>query len=107
MTSNPFEGWAIVELMGHRTRPGYVREIELAGGKMLKVDIPVSDDDYVTEFYGAPAIYSVRPCTEEIARTNAGYSFRDPRPIRPVDYRPQPALAHGDTNDDTNGDGEF
>ncbi|WP_180901970.1 hypothetical protein [Martelella soudanensis] len=82
-------GWAIVELMGHRTRPGRAREIELAGGIMLQVDIPVSDDDFVTEFYGVSSIYSIRPCTEEIARDRANYSHIDPRPIRPVDYRPQ------------------
>ncbi len=85
-------GWAIVELMGHRTRPGYVKEVELAGGKMLRIDIPVSTEDYVSEFYGVGALYSIRPTTEEIARENAGYRFNDPRPVRPVDYRPTAAL---------------
>lgn len=87
MTEVAFSGWAIVELMGHRTRPGRVQEVELAGSKMLQVDIPVSAEDFVTEFYGAPALYSIRPCTEEIARDRAGYGT-DPRPVRPVDYRP-------------------
>lgn len=95
-----FSGWAIVELMGHRTRPGRVKEIELAGSKMLQVDIPISDEDFVTEFYGAPALYSVRPCTEEIARTKAGYAYHDPRPIRPVDYRPHAELRHERTDHD-------
>lgn len=91
-----FSGWAIVELMGHRTRPGKVQEVEMFGTKMLQVDIPISDSDFVTELYGAPALYSVRPCTEEIARTKAGYSYHDPRPIRPVDYRPDPVITHDD-----------
>ncbi|WP_439604533.1 hypothetical protein [Shinella sp.] len=87
-----FSGWAIVELMGHRTRPGRVKEVEMAGSKMLQVDIPVSGEDFVTEFYGAPALYSIRPCTEEIAREKANYSYLDPRPVRPLDYRPQEAI---------------
>jgi hypothetical protein len=101
MTEVVFSGWAIVELMGHRTRPGRVQEVELAGSKMLQVDIPVSADDFITEFYGAPALYSIRPCTEEIAREKAGYSYHDPRPVRPVDYRPQPALTHDDEEFDS------
>lgn len=95
MTTGSFEGWAIVELMGHRVRPGKCKEVEMAGGKMLQVDIPISDDDFVTEFYTAQALYSIRPSTEEIARSQAGYHGRDPRPVRPVDYRPQPAISAG------------
>lgn len=105
MTEVAFSGWAIVELMGHRTRPGRVQEVELAGSKMLQVDIPVSEEEFVTEFYGAPALYSIRPCTEEIARDKAGYSHVDPRPIRPVDYRPQAALAHREADHDDGDDG--
>ncbi len=98
-----YNGWAIVELMGHRTRPGKVQEVESYGSKMLQVDIPISDEDFVTEFYSAPALYSIRPCTEEIARTKAGYSYHDPRPVRPVDYRPEKALTHdADAGDDDN-----
>ncbi|MGR9252710.1 hypothetical protein [Rhizobium leguminosarum] len=89
MTSEVFESWAIVELMGHRKRPGYAKEVELAGGKMLRIDIPVSDGDSVTEFYGTPAIYAIRPATEEVCRDMAYRSYGiDPRPVRPVDYRP-------------------
>ncbi|MGO6998990.1 hypothetical protein [Rhizobium leguminosarum] len=101
MASEGFESWAVVELMGYRVRPGLAKEVELAGGKMLRVDIPVSDGEVVTEFYGASAIYSVRPATEEVCRDMA---YRrdgvDPRPIRPVDYRPQPSIAADTAGDD-------
>jgi hypothetical protein len=80
-----FDGWAIVELMGHRIRSGRVTEIELAGGKMLRVDIPTDGGD-VTEFYSGSAIYALRPCSEEIARRQAS-GYNDPRPIKPVEYR--------------------
>lgn len=84
--ASAFSGWAIVELMGHRIRAGRVCEVEIAGGKMLRVDIPIQDGVDVTEFYGTAAIYSLRPCSEEIARKTAS-GYNDPRPVRPVEYR--------------------
>jgi hypothetical protein len=80
-----YEGWAIVELMGHRKRPGYVTEVEFAGSKMLRIDIPTTGDD-VTEFYGAQAIYAIRPAAENVVRECAERDG-DPRPIRPLEYR--------------------
>lgn len=90
MSDQAFEGWAILELMGHRQRPGYVKDVEMAGGRMLRVDIPVPGGDSVTEFYGVASVYSLRPVTEEVARDFARDRYgADPRPVRPVDYRPQ------------------
>ena len=91
MSAQGFEGWAILELMGHRERPGYVKETEIAGGKMLRIDIPVArdavgNDVTVTEFYSVSAIYCMTPCTEEIARGRVN-SYNDPRPLRPMEYR--------------------
>ena len=89
MTTEPaYEGWAILEIMGHRVRPGYVKEVEMAGGRMIRIDIPVGED-HVTEFYGASAIYALRPSTEELVRDAIKRSYgADPRPVRPVDYQP-------------------
>lgn len=100
MADEPFEGWAILELMGHRSRPGYVKEVEMAGGKMLRIDIPIADG-HVTEFYGCSAVYSMRPASEEIVRDSVKRSYgADPRPVRPVDYRPQEQIAAADHPDD-------
>lgn len=76
----PFASWAIVELMGHRRRPGYVREVEVFGAKLLRVDVPTPAGD-LTEFYGASAIYCVRPCSETTARSEADgfYGHIQPR----------------------------
>ncbi|ORE90965.1 hypothetical protein [Aurantimonas sp. 22II-16-19i] len=96
-TAPAFEGWAILELMGHRVRPGRVSEVEIAASKMLRVDIPVGvgEDEYVTEYYGGASVYSLRPTSEDIARRMARDRFgADPRPVRPVDYRP--AIAASD-----------
>ncbi len=88
-TAPAYEGWAILELMGHRQRAGQVREVEMAGGRMLRLDIPVQAEAgmpaTVTEFYSAAALYALRPCSEELARNFA--AERDPRPARPVHYR--------------------
>ncbi|WP_128292039.1 MULTISPECIES: hypothetical protein [Afifella] len=81
-----YEGWAALELMGHRRRVGYVREVEAFGGKLLRIDIPVEGAEDVTEFYGCTSLYALRPVSEEIARDYAKASG-DPRPVRPVAYR--------------------
>lgn len=81
-----YEGWAILELMGHRQRAGQVREVELAGTKVLRIDIPTNDflTPEVTEFYGGAAIYALRPCSEEVAREAASYA--DILPAKRADY---------------------
>lgn len=91
-----FDGWAIVELMGHRVRCGRVTEVELAGGKMLRIDVHCADGSVVTEFYAASALYALRPCSEEVAKARTD----DPRPIRPVEYREREARRLMDFSDD-------
>lgn len=91
--TTPFEGWAILELLGHRQRPGFVTEVEMAGSKMLRVDMPVSTDTAgqdvtVTEYYSGTALYALRPCTEAVAREHMKY-VSDPRPVTPLDFRPR------------------
>ena len=83
--SGAYEGWAIVELMGHRKRAGRVCEVEQYGATLLRIDIPAGEDT-VTEFYGGGAIYALRPCSEELARTTAAY-IGDVRPIAPATLR--------------------
>ena len=79
-------GWVLLEIMGHRQRIGRASEEEIAGGIMLRIDIPTESDEYVTEYYGTSSIYAMRPVTEEVARDH--HSISDPRPRRPADYRP-------------------
>jgi hypothetical protein len=61
-TNEPYAGWAILELMGHRKLAG---NISFVLG-LLRIDIPC--EPAVTQFYGMPAIYCFTPTTEEIAR---------------------------------------
>lgn len=97
MSVTEFEGWAIVELMGHRQRPGFVKEVEIGGAKMLRIDIPAEGGD-VTEFYSAAAIYSIRPAAEDLVRDQAErWGVR--RPVRPMAYQERAALPEADEND--------
>lgn len=99
MTS--FEGWALVELMGHRTRAGRVTEVEAFGTKLLRLDIPVAGEgeetEFVSEHYSGSAIYCLTPATEEFARALAR-RMGDPRPVAPMTHR-LPSYAEADEAD--------
>lgn len=79
------EGWAILELMGHRRLAGYISEVEFAGGKFVRIDVPDTSPEApagdggrppvegtaATQIYGSSAIYCMTPTTEQIARAVA------------------------------------
>jgi hypothetical protein len=78
-----FEGWAILELMGHRKLAGYVSEVEVAGRGMLRLDVPraaaESDSWRATQFYSPQALYCLTPTDEATARALA--SRNQPEPV--------------------------
>jgi hypothetical protein len=73
MSEPIFEGWAILELMGHRRVAGYVREVAFAGANLARVDIPpvAEGAPSLTQFYGGGSIYCMTPCSEDAARAVA------------------------------------
>jgi hypothetical protein len=79
-----YEGYARVELMGYRVRYGRVSEEEAYGAKMLRLDIPFESGE-VTEYYGGSSVYALTPISEEMCRDELGK--KDPRPVRPLQYR--------------------
>jgi hypothetical protein len=64
------EQWATIELMGHAQTAGRISRPSDWGG-LLRVDVPLPDGSYRTEFYGPAAIYSVKMVSEPIARAYA------------------------------------
>lgn len=88
-----FEGWAILELMGHRRLAGYVSEQQLAGGAFVRVDVPgrlhteptgdQEERDAATQFYSPAAVYCITPCAERLAREIA--ESARPRPVNEWD----------------------
>lgn len=100
-----FEGWAVVELLGHRRLGGYVRDVEMFGGRMLRLDIPgpkaesgkedapvlmvsdvpnrvIEDSEYwaATQFYGVGSIYCLTPTTADVAIAAA--KANQPSPVQ-------------------------
>ncbi len=90
-----FEGWVILELMGHRRLAGYLKEQELAGSGFLRLDIPARPAS--TQFYAPGAVYCITPTTEEIARAFAAQC--QPAPVQRWEL---PALrpAESETDDE-------
>ena len=76
--SKGYEGWAILELMGHRRLAGKISEAVIGGAAMTRIDVP-RGDGFSTQFYGASALYCVTPTTEEIARRLA--ESTQPQPV--------------------------
>ncbi len=86
MATTAYEGWAIVELMGHVRMAGQIREVDQYGTKMLQLDVPGLDDADVkpfTTFVAGNSLYRVTPTTEEIAKGVVRASR--PRPVQPYD----------------------
>lgn len=71
MASESIEGWGIVELMGHQRTAGRLSERSIAGSNLLQVDVPVTDTEFRTVFYGGSAIYALHPTDEKSARLMA------------------------------------
>lgn len=70
MNEKAYEGWAIVEIMGHRRHVGIVREVVQFGVTMLRVDAVVGSniDERRTYDYGGSAIFAIHRLTEEEAK---------------------------------------
>ena len=95
-----FEGWAIVELMGHRKLAGYVREVTFAGAAMMRLDIP--SDPPVTQYYSASSLYALTPTTEDLAKRVAQASR--PTPVALYELPERTSASDDDDNDNDNDD---
>lgn len=93
-----FEGWAIVELMGHRRLAGRVSEASQYGVAMLRLDVYDADGKVATQFYGGASIYCLTPTTEELAR-RVGQMSR-PSPVQPWELPQLPEPMACDPSDD-------
>lgn len=79
-----YDGWAIVELMGHVRMAGRVSEAPMFGTALLRIDIP-DGDSYTTQFASGGSIYRLTPCNEEVARAIARGG--QPAPIEPWELK--------------------
>lgn len=84
ITEQKFEGYAIMELLGHRRLAGYVREATLAGAGVLRLDVPrldatcwdggtapIAGEGQFTTFYSPASLYALTPVDGKTARAVA------------------------------------
>ena len=101
-SATPFEGWVILELMGHRRLAGFLREQEIAGEGFLRLDVPADNGTLeslqewkATQFYRPAAVYCITPTSEATARRVAAAG--DPAPVKqwelPAPTGPHPSQA--------------
>jgi len=98
------EGWAILELMGHRRLGGWVSEATVAGAAFVRIDLPDPEDPEqvaATQFYSPSAVYAITPTTAEIARAIAAHA---PRPVSRWDLRALASPAASDRDPDDHDD---
>lgn len=119
-TQANFEGWAVIEMMGHRKEIGFVTTQAFGQAVMFRVDTPELPEREITltrpEYVdrelmgigtkvkraGAPArsclvapssLYAINPCSEEVARVAIEAAFQ--RPLILVERSSLPALESG------------
>lgn len=68
MSEEKFEGWCVLELMGHRKLGGFVREQSVGGAAFIRIDVPGDNGPVATQLYAPGAVYCITPTTEEVAR---------------------------------------
>lgn len=100
--SEGFDGWALVEVMGHKRFAGRVSEHTVAGQGFIRVDVPALERDGeqfepFTKLIGPGSIYGITPLSEQVARAMAS-TLRE-RPVHTWDL-PQPKLAAPVPDDD-------
>lgn len=100
--ASTFEGWVILELMGHRRLAGYLRDEVVGGTSFLRIDVPGDDGTVATQFYSGSAVYCITPTTEAVARRVA--KGARPEPVTAWELRPERTLAAGRREEDPDDD---
>ncbi len=86
MTTEKFKTWALVELFGHTRIAGEVSEQTIAGGAMVRIDVPETETSPAfSRIVNVQAIYAINPMTEEMVKSIA--SQLEIKPIQSWDIR--------------------
>lgn len=86
----PWEGWVILELMGHRRLAGRLCEQQIGGATFLRLDVPGDDEMVATQFYAPSAVYCITPTSQGTVRRVA--RLAQVAPVQPWEL---PALTRG------------
>ena len=75
--------FAVVEIMGRRTRAGAVGDATLGGATLLRIEHPTRKDhtgvEPLAEYYAPSAIFAIRPCSQDEATKVAEWAWAEPR----------------------------
>lgn len=105
-----FEGWGIVEMLGHRQLAGKIGQQVIAGCAFLRVDVPetqhtkqvpgyggtvIETKPGYTKHIGTGSIYCITPTDEDTSRRAAAVleRFNDPLPVSLPKLLPAGAVA--------------
>ncbi len=95
--------YAVVEIMGHRTRAGAISDATIGGAPMLRIEHPTAADhtgaEPVTEYYAPQALFGVRVCSREEAEKVAAWAWRVGVPDTPALPAAAIDVEHGDERD--------
>lgn len=85
-----FEGWAILELMGHRKLAGLISTVTMGPQVLIQVNVYKGDAElpHLTQYYNPSSLYCLTPTTEPMARGFTG----NPQPVALWEIK-MPALA--------------
>ncbi len=127
-----FEGFAVVEQMGHNRYAGKISEFVLGGASLIRIEVPEIPERKVkrrrawdpntgeyydkpqeveetipgrqafTKFIGPNSVFSITPCTEEVARAAAEQMRAEP--ITCVQMPERLAIAAGAVGEDAGDD---
>jgi hypothetical protein len=78
-TSEKFDCWAVVEVMGHQRYAGRVTEQAIGGCAFVRVDVPAVEGRLpYTKLLGQGSIFAITPVSEAVARNVAAQSYAKP-----------------------------
>jgi len=123
-TQAKFDGWAVVDVLGHQRYVGYVTTEAYGAAVLFRVDVPALEArervtkrpgtvgnryvpagsrviegavDGYTKLIGSGSIYTITPCTQEAALK--ALEAMQARPLMSVALPPEMALSDGETGD--------
>lgn len=71
--------YAVVEILGRRTRAGAISDAQMGGAVLLRIEHPSladhTGDEPLTEMYAPAAIFAIRPCSFEEAAAVAKWAW--------------------------------
>jgi len=81
--SDPEGLFAIVEVMGRRTRAGRISDASLGGATLLRIEHPSRLDHTgegpFVEYYSPQALFAIRPCSRDDAEKVATWAWPAPQ----------------------------